>query len=544
LLLTTLGFSLGALPAGVVLIELSLVIALVTLELLQRDEQSRQRTRERAIWRVVEELAPIEDLNDLFDYVVHAILGTMAYADRCVIHLLDADGQRLYPHFSSQPGDTKIVGIPLVNTIAGEAVATRAPVVLEDVATAPGFLHLDSSVDIRSILVAPLKIHDRVLGTISINSASPGAFGEHDLFLARILAAQLASALYQSRLRTQTHQETRYVEAIIDRLADGLVVLDGANCVLRYNPAVAHLLGANVTQILGQPVAADSDWPGLRLLARLLAAAPTGGDPAEPYQVAIEEPVRATLRVTRTRISGRNGDGAHMLVLRDETTQEDLRQTQDALALTFSERAGTLAQAVIGLSAQVGNPRTLHEVQRGAREIEHEALALADLLSLDSSGERELSTRELEQTIRRAAAAGQWLADAPGVQVAVQCHLPDKDCFMDPERMERLLSGLISHVVGRLASKGRVVVEATCERTQLLVSIAAVGRLSEESAHDTPAAPAGSADLPLALSIAQARHLGGHLWTTAAAGSLRVSVALPLRPADSGQVSAGREERA
>jgi len=191
-------------------------------------------------------------------------------AAKCVIHLLDSDGRRLYPRHSSQPDWRHALGMPAGKGIAGQALKTLTTQVIDDVRESPDFLPLRSSGELRSLLVAPLHAHGTPLGTISLNSSMAKAFTEQDKQLVAILAAQASVALFQSQLHQAAETERHHVETLLNNLGDGLLVLDIDNRILRYNFFIAHLLGVGDDELLGERVDGNSDRPALRRLADLV----------------------------------------------------------------------------------------------------------------------------------------------------------------------------------------------------------------------------------------------------------------------------------
>jgi signal transduction histidine kinase len=99
--------------------------------------------------------------------------------------------------------------------VVGLAVCTRQLVVTADVLTDPRLTIPDAiraglaATSIRTVLALPLLRDDRVIGALSIGDEAGRAFDAEDLALARLFAAQAATALANAQLYTevQTGQE-------------------------------------------------------------------------------------------------------------------------------------------------------------------------------------------------------------------------------------------------------------------------------------------------------------------------------------------------
>ncbi len=115
----------------------------------------------------------------------------------------------------------------LEETISGQVVQSSDLIYIRDTYSDPAFLFFDERV--RSLLVVPLIVRDKAIGTLTIDSDQPYAFSESDMQLMTIAAAQVGVALQNARLFEKL--ETRAEELALayeeikesDRLKDELV---------------------------------------------------------------------------------------------------------------------------------------------------------------------------------------------------------------------------------------------------------------------------------------------------------------------------------
>ena len=90
--------------------------------------------------------------------------------------------------------------MPLNHGITGTAAAERRTIRVVDVRLDPRYLQCESGVEVRSELVVPLLLQDRLIGVLDLESTVPHAFtGEHERLL-NILGSYIAVALENSRL--------------------------------------------------------------------------------------------------------------------------------------------------------------------------------------------------------------------------------------------------------------------------------------------------------------------------------------------------------
>lgn len=84
--------------------------------------------------------------------------------------------------------------------LIGEAAKTGSEIVCDDVQSDPRFRYIDSLPETKSEVVIPLKIEDRVLGALDVQSNQPSAFHPIDLLILRALADNVARAVESAKL--------------------------------------------------------------------------------------------------------------------------------------------------------------------------------------------------------------------------------------------------------------------------------------------------------------------------------------------------------
>src|SRR6202045_3681139 len=98
--------------------------------------------------------------------------------------------------------------LPLHHGITGIAAAERRSIRVADTLNDPRYIQCETSVVVRSELVVPLLLQDRLIGVLDLESADPNAFtAEHERMLAT-LGSYIAIALENARL----YEEARVAE--------------------------------------------------------------------------------------------------------------------------------------------------------------------------------------------------------------------------------------------------------------------------------------------------------------------------------------------
>jgi len=198
-------------------------IAVITdLTAVKRAEESlAQQVKELTILQSVAqaevELAASED--DVIEKIT-GILGQI-YPEVCGVLLLDETGKSLTPHLSYRGADVSnwMEGYPITDGVTGRAALTGKPIVLGDVRQDPSYIEIASG--IRSELCVPIRVSDRIIGVLNVESKRANAFDDGDERFLVTIAGGLGSALERARLFQAEQKRIRELE-IINHLSASL----------------------------------------------------------------------------------------------------------------------------------------------------------------------------------------------------------------------------------------------------------------------------------------------------------------------------------
>jgi signal transduction histidine kinase len=88
----------------------------------------------------------------------------------------------------------------------GEVAQSKQAVIVNDVSQDPRYLAMDGLPDTRSELVVPLRVGDRVIGTLDVQSSELNAFSEEDQQVVQSLGDQVAVAIENARLYERSRE--------------------------------------------------------------------------------------------------------------------------------------------------------------------------------------------------------------------------------------------------------------------------------------------------------------------------------------------------
>lgn len=129
-------------------------------------------------------------------------------------------------------------------TVANRVAASGVPEYTSDAQSDERFSKQESirSLNLRSIVCVPLKIQDKVIGVIYLDSSSEGRlFFESDLYLFELFATQAAIAINNSRLYERILRLKRFNENIVTNTPVGLVVVNGEFNVITMNASAERI---------------------------------------------------------------------------------------------------------------------------------------------------------------------------------------------------------------------------------------------------------------------------------------------------------------
>lgn len=179
------------------------------LALLQRAQQDLRELQ--LLNQVGQALSSNLDLPSLLDDVKRRAPDVIG-AERCSIMLLDEERNELILHArDSHSGDMREFRIPTDRGIAGWVATNGIGQIVNDVESDPRWFDgVARDVDFvtRSMICAPLKIGDRVVGVMQVLNKQGGVpFADQDLRLLTTLASQVAIAVENARLVRSLKQE-------------------------------------------------------------------------------------------------------------------------------------------------------------------------------------------------------------------------------------------------------------------------------------------------------------------------------------------------
>jgi len=381
--------------------------------LLAEQERLQRRTRQLEVSiEVSRELTTALELEALFSRIVNLLQRSFGFYHVHIYILDEESGYLLMQEGTGEPGRImKERGhrIPLGRGLVGRAAQTGEPVLVPDVSQEPDWLPNPLLPETRAELSVPIKMGDRVIGVLDIQSDKIGGLTEEDLNLVVGLSGQIAVAIENARLfeaeqrRRQEmetlHQAAQALSATLDLDKIFELILTQLRQVVPYDSASVQILKddrleligghgfPNLPELLGLSFPVDGDNPNREVVRR---RAPFIVDDAPAiYSEFRKEPhaqagIRSWLGVPLLF-----GDRLIGMLALDKREPHFYTQEHARLAMAFA------TQAAIAIE----NARFLEETRRRLQE--QEMMFQASMTVLSARDEEEI----LREVITRMAQA-------------------------------------------------------------------------------------------------------------------------------------------
>jgi len=541
----------------------------------------RRSERLLSLQRISAAIVARLDEDEILDLVL-AEARRLLSASGVALYQWDPTGKLLRPRKLSPPAQASP---PLPRRsgegLVGRAFETRAPLWLNDYGSWPGGLESAKRAGVVAGVAAPLMIGDETMGIIVARKTGPGErVDEEDAQVLGLLATHAAVGV--ANARAYSHQRVAAaraasraaeLEALLESMTDGVLLVDQAGQVTSANRAAATILGHEPARLVQESLSSvlaglhspdGTEEPARRMPADLALALRAA--PGERELIGEIDGAERVLALIGMPVGGQtNGT---LIVLRDVT---DRRQSEQRAAQAEKLRAlGQLASGVAHdfnnlLAAVLGRAELARlEVERGQIEPPRLLEALGQIEHAAEDGAR--TVRRIQEFARVRTDAevavidlGKLVKDtveltrrswrdapsAAGLQIAVELELESGLLVAaEPLELREVLTNLILNAVEAMPRGGklRLVGRRAGEMVRVGVSDTGVGmsravsRRVFEPFYTTKVE--GGTGLGLAVSYGIVRRRGGHLSVSSVSnGGTTFTIELPFA-GDAGEAPA------
>jgi PAS domain S-box-containing protein len=392
----------------------------------------------------------------------------------------------------------------------------------------------------------PLIARDEVLGIIYVFRAHPAAFTANDRALLGSFADQAAIAVYNAQLYQQVTQEKRRLDAILDSSADGILIMDAAHRVQRFNRALSRLTGWSAADAIGRPHDEVLRW-ARRPAGSDLAEAEAGGWPlgTTPAPLYVEGDLLRRgggffpAGVTYAPLFDREERLVNLIAnVRDITKFREAEELKSTFVSVVSHELKTPVALIKGYAETLRRDDAHWDravVQDSLAVISEEADRLTGLIDdlLDASrlqaGALKLSQTDVPLDELASRLAEKFKTQSAKHTIVAEFPPDFPTVCGDEERLRQVLANLLTNAIKYSPDGGRVTVRGRAEPNQVIVSVSDEGpgiaapdlphvfeRFYRGEAEQRRRVPGAGLGLYLAKAVVDAH--GGRIWVESAPG--------------------------
>jgi PAS domain S-box-containing protein len=482
----------------------------------------REYARNEALLSIMSQLSTSLDM----DLVLNRTLGLINEkigAQHSLIMLLQPDKSSLFLRAAlgsthTTPEGGQPTALKANEGLVGWVITHRKPALISDLTTDARWLKLnDQPPPNRSAIAVPLMISDEILGALLLYHQEAGVFDEDQLDLAQATAKQIAVAINNSQLyhliRDQAerlgdmlhsqHVESSRLEAILEAVADGVLVTDAKRVVTLFNHSAEKILDLSRQQVLGQSL---EHFRGLFGKAahtwvetiQAWSTKPTPYPAGDIYSERIDLEDGRVISVHLSPVYLKSDFLGTVSIFRDISHQVEVDRLKSEFVATVSHELRTPMTSIKGyveilLMGAAGSldAKQAHYLEIVKANTERLAILVNDLLDISriETGRIILSpqpldlydliTKALEEIKRRASSEGKSVQIEANLPAGVPCVLADR------ERVFQILGNLLENAYLYTPENGciRVSLQTRMNEVQIDIQDNGIGISPQDQPH-------------------------------------------------------------
>lgn len=536
-----------------------------TQELAEAMEKlTEERDRVETLYRITSRLSATLDLDHVLNLALKLVVDAVG-AEQASILMVDSDSDRLI--YRAALGIDKklpVGGIPtrfsLGEGLAGWVVKNRQAVIIPDIRQDPRWIEAPDKRErkYRSSLAVPLMVSNDVMGVLLLFHSRVDHFDETHLLLVETAVIQVANAIRNAELyrlifdqaeklgntlKAQKVEATKS-RAILEGVADGVIVVDADSNVTLFNAAAERILGLPREKALGRSINEMLGLYGNQARDWMEKVSGWAEHPeaylAEEYLAARLEIGDRVVSVLLTPVLMENEFLGAVSAFRDVTAEVEAERAKTEFVSTVSHELRTPMTSIKGyvellLMGVVG---TLTEDQYNFLtvidvNVERLTTLVNDLLDISriESGRVALSPRviHVENVVEQVVVTMQARALDQGLTLRSELPPTLPEIIADPDRVTQILTNLVGNACNYTPAGGKVTVSARVHDDQVRISVRDTGiGISKEDqtkiferffrADDSMVQDAPGTGLGLAIVQSLAEMQGGQVWVESELG--------------------------
>jgi GAF domain-containing protein/nitrogen-specific signal transduction histidine kinase len=459
---------------------------------LQREQQNTE-----TLLRILTEVSSSLDLDRALNRTL-ALLNDAIGAEQGTIMLLNAEDNLLhyragYGYLAQKvSGEGRGFRLKIGEGLAGWVVERREPALINDLHNDPRWVKTNvSSVEHRSAIAMPLLVAEDVIGVLMVFHRKPNYFSAELLNMVKAIAGQVAVSINNAHLyeliRDQAErlgnmlrreqEDASRSQAILEAVADGVLVTGPNNRISFINQSAAHILDLEPGRVIGQSLDVFGGLFGKSAAAwmetiRNWSEGPIAYEPGDTFAEQLDLENGRIVLVHLAPVIFQNDFLGTVSIFRDITHEVEVDRLKSEFVATVSHELRTPMTSIRGYvdvllmgAAGAVNENQVHFLNIVKNNTERLNILVNDLLDVSriESGRVTLSPQALD--IREIAedVIGDLLrrSQEENKPMALSLDAPKKlpHVYGDIERVRQILGNLIDNAYHYTPENGTITVQ-------------------------------------------------------------------------------------
>ena len=467
---------------------------------LQREQQNTE-----TLLRILTEVSSSLDLDRTLNRTLSLLNDTLG-AEQGTILLVNADDNLLhyragygYLTDRTSPGRTGF-SLKIGEGLAGWVVKNREAVLVNDLHQDPRWVRNPSAgQDHRSAIAVPMMVGEDVIGVLLVFQRAASFFSPEMLTLVKAIASQVAVAINNARLyeliRDQAErlglmyrkeqEESSRSQAILEAVADGVLVTGADNRITFVNSSTVRILGVSENRLLGSTLDAFAGLAGAwTSTIRRWSEDPSSYHIGDTYAEQLELDNGKIILVHLAPVILQNDFLGTVSIFRDITREVEVDRLKSEFVATVSHELRTPMTAIKGYvdiltmgAAGTLNESQMHFLEVVRNNIERLNILVSDLLDISriESGRVILDQKPVnlyeiaEDVIAEALRRSQTENKPMALSLDAQKSLPV--VVADSGRVRQILSNLVNNAFNYTPENGTIRVNIHQENGEVQVDV-------------------------------------------------------------------------
>ncbi len=341
----------------------------------------RRAQRAETLRRIASLIGSTATLDEVLKYSLQDIARLLG-ADRAATFLLDENRGALHLHEDSLFGASPDLALQLGRlptddpqyrqTITEQRDPYLSDDATEDAELLPVYQHLARTMDIHSLMIVPLIVRERGIGELVFGSQKPGRFHSGDVPTVITAAGQLAGAIQQTRLSSQTDESLRQR---VDQLTSLTRISRELNSTLDLNRLLQRVFDETL-----QTTSADCG----SIILFELDEAPTSETDAQPVKIMLHlgDPHAADLSAVEQAVIERK----ETVIVKDFEATVDIRpNSRGGLPPSRPAHPGVRSAMIVPIAYQERVAGLIHLHSRSPYRFDESARGIAETLAIQAA---------------------------------------------------------------------------------------------------------------------------------------------------------------